>query len=116
MSAWAGVVPAELAGEVAVARQSIELPPAVAADAGFEATLARLLARSPFAAAVCARYPELLAQLAETGRLARSNAPDEIGTLLAGEATPGLSEDEFLHRLRLFRHRELCLLYTSRCV
>ena len=105
MSARASGIPAELAHEVAGARQAIDLPAALAPE--MEAVLDRVLACSPYAADVLRRYPQVIGELAASGRLERANTPGEIGTRLGSEAAPDLAEEEFLRRLRVFRHREL---------
>jgi len=73
-------------------------------DAG---PLARLELASPFAADIIARYPALLDQLRTSRRLTRSCEPTELRDLLEAWLAGGSGDDEFLHRLRLFRHREL---------
>jgi glutamate-ammonia-ligase adenylyltransferase len=76
---------------------------APAARAGLE----RVQALSPFAADILARYPALLDELRDGGRLARASAPGELAALLAARLDGVAGDDDFLHRLRLFRHREL---------
>jgi glutamate-ammonia-ligase adenylyltransferase len=67
----------------------------------------RLVALSPFAADILARYPHLLPELEASGRLTRSLEAGELVVLLTS-ALAGVSGDEdFLRILRLFRHREL---------
>ncbi|MEO7385648.1 MAG: bifunctional [glutamate--ammonia ligase]-adenylyl-L-tyrosine phosphorylase/[glutamate--ammonia-ligase] adenylyltransferase [Gammaproteobacteria bacterium] len=73
----------------------------------FPAGLARLQGLSPFAADVAARYPELLEQLASAGRLTRRSVPGELRDLLDARLEGVAGDDDFLQRLRLFRHREL---------
>ena len=100
MSARAGGIPAELAHELAGARQAIDLPAALAPE--MEPVLDRVLACSPYAADVLRRYPQVIGELAANGRLERANTPGEIGTRLGSEAAPDLAEEEFLRRLRVF--------------
>lgn len=69
--------------------------------------LERLAALSPFAADILTRYPELLTDLRDGGRLTRSVEEGEFVTLLATALRDIGGDDEFLQRLRLFRHREL---------
>ncbi|MBL8202342.1 MAG: bifunctional [glutamate--ammonia ligase]-adenylyl-L-tyrosine phosphorylase/[glutamate--ammonia-ligase] adenylyltransferase [Chromatiales bacterium] len=72
-----------------------------------QAGLERLVGLSPFSADIVSRYPELLDELQGSGRLAM---PSEAGTLhvLLTAALVGVAgDDDFLRRLRLFRHREL---------
>jgi glutamate-ammonia-ligase adenylyltransferase len=76
-------------------------------DPAVQATLIRLMACSPYAAGVLARYPGLIIDLAESGRLRRVSEPGELARLLLEFAPAELAEEEFQRRLRLFRHREL---------
>ena len=69
--------------------------------------LDRLVDLSPFAADILGRYPALLPALRTSGRLVRAVTDGEIANLLATELRDCPGDDEFLHRLRLFRHREL---------
>jgi len=69
--------------------------------------LGRVRHSSPFAADIIARYPQLLDELQASGRLASRSAPEELGKLLAAALTGTAGDDDFLQRLRLFRHREL---------
>ena len=79
----------------------------VAAGPSHEGALERVLALSPFVAEIVTRYPELLAELQVSGRLANSAEPGELATLMAGALRECSSEDAFQRGLRLFRHREL---------
>jgi glutamate-ammonia-ligase adenylyltransferase len=69
--------------------------------------LERLVALSPFAADIITRYPVLLEELRSASRLTSSASTGELATLLASALRDGTGEDDFLQRLRLFRHREL---------
>jgi len=69
--------------------------------------LARVASLSPFAADVINRYPELLTELRESGRLHRSSLPGEFAALRASAVDDSGSEQDFQRSLRLFRHREL---------
>jgi len=89
----------------------LEALAAIEAAAGLSAqdreTLLRVVACSPFAAGVLARYPELLAGLAGSGRLQRAQQPGEIAALLGAAVPLSAGEAQCLQALRLFRHREL---------
>ncbi|MEZ5565653.1 MAG: bifunctional [glutamate--ammonia ligase]-adenylyl-L-tyrosine phosphorylase/[glutamate--ammonia-ligase] adenylyltransferase [Gammaproteobacteria bacterium] len=83
--------------------------------------LERLCALSPYAADIVGRYPELLSELETSGRLRRTAVTGELAALLADYLMPAAAagdasviaagatpaEAGFLHRLRLFRHKEL---------
>ncbi len=69
--------------------------------------LDRVVATSPFAADIMARYPALLPALRNSGRLMRTVADGETAALLAATLLDCPGDDEFLRRLRLFRHQEL---------
>ncbi len=70
-------------------------------------SLQRVVACSPFAAGVLARYPEMLSDLVDSGRLLRGSSEGEIAGLLRAYAPQDRPEEEFARRLRIFRHREL---------
>ncbi|MCL4721223.1 MAG: bifunctional [glutamate--ammonia ligase]-adenylyl-L-tyrosine phosphorylase/[glutamate--ammonia-ligase] adenylyltransferase, partial [Gammaproteobacteria bacterium] len=76
-----------------------------------QAGIARLQATSQYAGDILARYPDLLPGLAASGRLGRPCPVAEFRELLAAacrsDSAGALPEDEFLRRLRHFRHREL---------
>jgi glutamate-ammonia-ligase adenylyltransferase len=69
--------------------------------------LDRLVDLSPFAADIVTRYPELLADLRTSVRLTRSTGDGELAILLTAVLRDVAGDDDFLHSLRLFRHREL---------
>jgi len=74
---------------------------------GVSDPLEYVVACSEYAANTLMRYPELIAELATSGRL---QTPVEKQALLLayGPADPdNASETQFMRRLRLFRHREL---------
>ncbi len=77
-----------------------DLPAALAAHG-------RLQELSPFAADIVTRYPELIGELQAGGRLARTSGAGELPALLAAHLDGVSGDDDFLRRLRLFRHREL---------
>ncbi|MDH5254534.1 MAG: bifunctional [glutamate--ammonia ligase]-adenylyl-L-tyrosine phosphorylase/[glutamate--ammonia-ligase] adenylyltransferase [Gammaproteobacteria bacterium] len=72
-----------------------------------QAGLERLAGLSPFSADIVSRYPELLEELQASGRLARPGAPGALRDLLDRALAGTSGDDDFLRRLRLFRHREL---------
>ncbi len=94
-----------LLAEAAHALES--LPGELRADLALVARLTRLLAASPFAADVLVRYPGLISQLVESGRVDRASGPDELRSAVADAAAPTLPEAGFMRALRLVRHREL---------
>ena len=77
--------------------------PALPVRAGLE----RLQGLSPFAADIVSRYPQLKDELEAAGRLVPPAAPGELRRLLTDHLAGVSGDDDFLHRLRLFRHREL---------
>jgi glutamate-ammonia-ligase adenylyltransferase len=100
-------LPDELRAAAVHAREAVRMPAATLREAGLEDGLVRTLACSPYAAGVLARYPQVLEELATSGRLARASEPGEIATLLRAGVPVEVSEEEFLRRLRVVRHREL---------
>ncbi len=84
----------------AVLREALELRPELGP------ALSRLVACSPYAYGVLERYPQLLAELADGGRLREPTAGDYRG-LCAACVSVEAPEAEFLRQLRVFRHREL---------
>ncbi|MBW7930321.1 MAG: bifunctional glutamine synthetase adenylyltransferase/deadenyltransferase, partial [Gammaproteobacteria bacterium] len=105
MSARLPSVPEPLLGE---ARRALEgLPAALRDDPALAPRLLRLCAASPFAAGIATRYPELLRQLLDSGRVERASEPGELAMALGEFIVPPLAEAAFMSRLRLFRHREL---------
>jgi glutamate-ammonia-ligase adenylyltransferase len=72
-----------------------------------EASLSRVWAASPFIAGHCARRPELLGELIESGRLSRPNEAGEYRDRLR-RALEGIGgETELMAVLRRFRNREM---------
>jgi glutamate-ammonia-ligase adenylyltransferase len=67
----------------------------------------RVIACSTYAAGVIARYPQLVPELAASGRLARPSRAGELGALIAAELVPAAAEEDIQRRLRYVRHREL---------
>jgi glutamate-ammonia-ligase adenylyltransferase len=80
---------------------------ALRADAALTAALERVLACSPYAAGVVAKYPQSLSALIASGRLERPSEPGEFGRLMTQGVPSGMSEEEFQRRLRVLRHQEL---------
>ena len=76
-------------------------------DSLVAATLGRILACSEYVADVLARYPETLEQIIADGRIHRELKQDELELLFLVGSTDNESEDQFMRRLRIFRHREL---------
>ncbi len=77
------------------------LPPAI------QATAPAVWAASPFIAGHCARRPELLWALADSGRLLLPNGEDEYPALLAALLPPDPTESELMAALRRFRNQEM---------
>lgn len=102
-------LPEPLRGRVALAwsqyREGRDRPrdlPSAIAD-----SLVRVWAASPFVAGHCARRPELLDGLADSGRLLRPNGTGEIRESLHRAAEGISGETEFMAVLRRFRNREM---------
>lgn len=70
-------------------------------------SLPRVWAASPFIAGHCARRPEVLFDLADSGRLVRSNGAGECGDLLRGAMEGIGNEAGLMAVLRRFRNREM---------
>jgi glutamate-ammonia-ligase adenylyltransferase len=104
-------VPAELceASErlLAAITHHEEIAAALRSDAAPGATLARVVACSPFAAGVIAQYPQTFLELLGSGRLSRPSEPGELARLMLEGAPAGAGEEEVLRGLRVRRHREL---------
>lgn len=70
-------------------------------------SLQRVLVCSDYAADILARYPFLLEQLIDSGRMHRALSEAELDEVFRGETPDDETEAQFMRRLRLFRHREL---------
>ncbi|MCL4790889.1 MAG: bifunctional glutamine synthetase adenylyltransferase/deadenyltransferase, partial [Gammaproteobacteria bacterium] len=105
------IIPAALREGVAALCSELTSGPALAGvlpdDAQFRARLLRVLATSPYAADILARYPDMLAELLQSGRLGGTMTAEAFRALLQASLPPGPDEEELQRRLRLFRHREL---------
>ena len=77
------------------------LPPEI------EATLGRVWSASPFIAGQCARRPELLGELIESGRLSRANREGEYSEHLRRKLEDIAGEAELMSILRRFRNQEM---------
>ena len=77
----------------------------ISQNAGMLATVEKVVACSDYVADIVSRYPHLLAELSDSGRLDRPLSSGELENLFAGQTDE--TEDQFIRRLRLFRHREL---------
>ncbi len=69
--------------------------------------LPRVIACSSYLTDVLGRYPSLLGELLNDGRLQRPLADRELDGLLGELVDPGVTETECMRQLRMFRHREL---------
>jgi glutamate-ammonia-ligase adenylyltransferase len=105
------IIPAALREGVMALCSELTSGPALAGvlpdDVQFRARLLRVLATSPYAADILARYPDMLAELLQSGRLGCTMTAEAFRALLQASLPPGPDEDELQRRLRLFRHREL---------
>ncbi len=79
----------------------------IARDPKLVATLDRLLACSEYAADVLARYPAVLEELLVQGRMHRPLEGTDLDQLFLTATPENETENQFMRRLRLFRHREL---------
>ena len=79
----------------------------VSNDPALGGQLLRVLACSPYIGDCLGRYPQMLAELVESGRLGRPLAADELADVFADEFDTEATESEFQARLRRIRHREL---------
>jgi glutamate-ammonia-ligase adenylyltransferase len=70
-------------------------------------SLKRVWAASPFVAGQCARRPELLAELVESGRLLATSTPGDRLELLRRAIANLNTETELMAALRRFRNREM---------
>ena len=76
-------------------------------DATLKVTLPRVIACSQYVGDVLERYPNMLLELADSGRLNRALRADELSVAFEAELSPNLSESNFQQKLRVLRHREL---------
>ena len=82
-------------------------PGVIRRDARVAATLHRVIACSEYVADVLARYPETLTELLIDGRMHRPLDSGELELVFLSGSDEQESEEQFMHRLRRFRHREL---------
>lgn len=71
------------------------------------ASAARVLASSEYVSDVVQRYPEMLPNLVESGDLFENITRDSLELAFSKVVGPTETDDQFMRRLRLFRHREL---------
>lgn len=111
VEAWCEVLPPLLREDAARCLCALMEEPAlagrVAADEPLRAQLLRVIATSPYAAEVMVRYPDLLQELLDSGRLARPEPPGALQAALSSLAGVELAEAALMRQLRRFRHREL---------
>ena len=79
----------------------------VARDADVAGQLDRVLMCSEYVADVLARYPADFAELLASGRMHRPLVDTEYETLFLEGAVDNETENQFMSRLRRFRHREM---------
>ena len=88
--------------------ESIELwPEIIGRDKDLAATLNKVLACSEYAADILTRYPVVLEELITSGRMHRPLELGELDTLFLQDTPDKETENIYMRRLRLFRHREL---------
>jgi glutamate-ammonia-ligase adenylyltransferase len=80
---------------------------AVEEDPELISHLPRVIACSPYVADILDRYPKMLSELTESGRLQRALADGEMAALFDNELPIALTDQEFQSQLRRLRHREL---------
>ena len=104
-------IPAELHPSLEKALERIEhhehWAGTVRRDARVATTLHKVLACSEYAADVLARYPGMLADLIADGRMHRPLESGELELVFLGGSSEHETEEQFMSRLRRFRHREL---------
>jgi glutamate-ammonia-ligase adenylyltransferase len=71
------------------------------------ASAARVLASSEYVSDVVQRYPEMLPALVESNDLFEKITRDSLELAFSKVVGPVETDDQFMRRLRLFRHREL---------
>jgi len=69
--------------------------------------LDRVLVCSEYAADVMARYPQAFAELVESGRIHKVLEGNELEIEFLAGAQDNETENQFMRRLRIFRHREM---------
>jgi glutamate-ammonia-ligase adenylyltransferase len=79
----------------------------IEADNDLLSALTRIVACSPYVADVFDRYPEVLPELLQSGRLQRPLTDDELQQAIVADAADVHGDAAFEKALRLFRHREL---------
>lgn len=82
-------------------------PGIIRRDARVAETLHRVIACSEYVADVLARYPETLTELLVDGRMHRPLDSGELELVFLSGSDEQESEEQFMRRLRRFRHREL---------
>ena len=76
-------------------------------DGEIAGNLDRVLACSEYVADVMARYPQIFAELVESGRIRRALEANELELQFLRGAQDNEAETQFMRRLRVFRHREM---------
>ena len=85
----------------------IELQTVIDRDSALKISLPKVIGCSQYMADVLERYPEMLLEFANSGRLHRALEQDELASIFEAELSPDLSETRFQRKLRILRHREL---------
>ena len=73
-------------------------------DAALKDTLDTVITCSEYLD-ILARYPQLLEELIDSGRMHRPSEAGELDTLFRNATPENESENAFMRRIRLFRHR-----------
>lgn len=82
-------------------------PQIVDRDTKVASTLHRVVACSDYVSDVLFRYPEALTSLIDDNRIHRCLKEGELETVFLAGTVEDESEEQFMRRLRAFRHREL---------
>jgi len=77
--------------------------------------LDRVLVCSEYAADVMARYPQAFAELVESGRIHKVLEGNELEIEFLAGAQDNETENQFMRRLRIFRHREMIRIVFRDC-
>ena len=88
-------------------QQHEEWPKIIGRDARVGSALNRVLASSEYVTDVLARYPQALADIITDGRIHRALEPGELEPVFLAAFVDKETDEQFMRRLRLFRHREL---------
>ena len=88
-------------------QQNEAWPQIAARDSKVAGSLNRVLASSEYVVDVLTRYPQTLADIVTDGRIHRPLEPGELEPVFLATSVDNETDDQFMRRLRIFRHREL---------